>query len=190
MDSNFSLIHVVNWESGLLEPDKDAKDNFVMVVIGNSRTEFAIYDLGYSKRIPIIVSSNVSLELLGQEYVPTPLKGDWVTFAISPLLNFSYPNRDCFLTLKSPPLLSPEPSGGPTGQIVLTVRRPMYRGDVHVTQEALNIHAQDIHSSYFRKNYSEIIMSVAKIINASNTYAVFGETIRAIRSKDVARSRL
>jgi hypothetical protein len=46
------------------------------------------------------------------------------------------------------PLISPERDKGPTDQIILTIKQPVYRRKIHAIQDALNIHAQDIHSLY------------------------------------------
>jgi hypothetical protein len=155
MKTSSPLIESVRW---------DDTSEFVTAVVGRAGVEFALYDSAYSPRMPIVISSETTPRLLGEEYVawrPSTSLMEQLIGRVTYAIGIS---RIETVALKSPPLHASDPDSDQGGQMLFIFRPEKWGGVVPRVQIALNIHAQDVHNCYAKRQWGELLISVSRII--------------------------
>jgi hypothetical protein len=138
---------------------------FATAVVSKAGLEFAIYDSAYASRMPIVMSSETTPQLLGQEYVAwrkTESLAERLMERLALAIGISAIET---ITLKST-LLQPSDAGKDQGGQMLFAFRARKGGvQVPAVQDALDIHGQDVHNSYAAKRWGELLISVSRIIS-------------------------
>jgi|GEM_PF-3630138 len=154
----------------------DDVSNLETAIIERSGVQFALFDSAYPSRMPIVMSSDTTLKLLGAEYVVWKSGAEW-TRQLNRLRGVFGTSRMATITLKSPTLLpatddnegedeiASKNSSDHGGQLLFIFAADESEVDVPLVQEALNIHAQDIHNSYASKKWGELAISIGRIIS-------------------------
>jgi hypothetical protein len=182
MTSDFSMIAVIDWDDNKKEAHhftsagNDGGHEFLTIAVKNSGVTFAIYDSVYAPRMPIIISANLPLRVLGYEYkseiVPKSSLGRFLLASKQGFLNVG--NK--VVTLKSG-LINPAPPHAAAttpalkdettathGYLMFAYEQKRFTVDTSIAQETLNIHAQDIHNSYHAMKWGEMVISLSRLI--------------------------
>jgi hypothetical protein len=184
MISDFSMIAFIDWNGHKKEAhhftseSTDGEREFLTIAVKNSDVTFAIYDSVYAPRMPIVISANLPLRILGCEYKPEMVpKSSFRRFLLASKQGFLNTGHRV-VTLKSglinpaPPhtaATTPRPKRETTtthGYITFAYEEKPFKIDTSIVQETLNIHAQDIHNSYHAMNWGELVMSLSRLIRA------------------------
>jgi hypothetical protein len=155
MEASSPLIETVRW-GGIPE--------FVTAVVCRAGLEFAIFDSTYPPPVPIVISSETTPRLLGEEYVAWRPAARMLEQLIGRAAAAIGISRIETVTLKSPPLLPSAADHGPGGQLLLVFRAQKWAIQVSSSQDALNLNAQDIHNCYGHERWGELLMSVSRVI--------------------------
>jgi hypothetical protein len=144
------------------------KTNVTTVVARSSDNEFAVYDSLVSSYVPILVSSNVSLQLLGVEYSMwrSPARS-WTTVAREACRMFGVPIYSV-VTLKSNAVSSKEEEGATFGELLLVTRARLDPKSVPQLQAQLNSYAQALHDLYKNEDYGRLVLSFCRVISKSD----------------------
>jgi hypothetical protein len=148
------LIYPIRW---------DGESGFTTAIVDKAGLEFAMYDSAYASRMPIVISSETTPALLGQEYVAWRSSSS-VQELVSRIKYAMGMATFRTITLKSIPLQSSGVGKDQGGQMLFAFRIKPGRVRVAAIQDALNVHAQDVHNSYAKDRWGELLISVSRIM--------------------------
>jgi hypothetical protein len=151
---SYHLVDTVSWPG---------KTSCTTVTARSLDDEFALYDSLIDRHMPILLSSNVSLQVLGTEYsMWRPPEPSWATVArgIRRALGMAVYS---VITLKSNKVSSQESATPKFGELVLVLRSQINHGSVPQIQNKLNSYAQELHDLYTSEDYGRMVLSFAKI---------------------------
>jgi hypothetical protein len=138
------------------------------VVARSSGNEFAMYNSLVNSHVPILISSNVSLQVLGVDYsMWRPPELSWATIARGACRIFGVPNYSV-VTLKSNAVSSQENEDAKFGELLVVIRSALDPKDVPQLQAQLNSCAQELHDLYENEEYGRLVLSFCRIISKTN----------------------